>query len=95
MSFGSLKKVKAARVKKHCVWCWTPCAVGEPRVGFFGEWDGEAQDWHMHPECYDAFQREDVDGAGAIHDEKHERGKTCDEARQKELDLSSEAGPSK
>lgn len=90
MSFGDLRKVKAAKVEKRCVWCWYPCAVGESRVGFFGKWDGEPQDWHMHPECYDAFQREDIEGEGRIHDERHKRGLTCDEARQKELGKSSE-----
>jgi len=50
MSFGDLRKVKAAKVRKSCIWCWDFCEVGQPRVGFFGEFDGEMQDWHMHPE---------------------------------------------
>jgi hypothetical protein len=82
MSFGSLRNVKAAKVVQSCVWCWTRCEVGQPRVGFFGQWDGEMQDWHMHPDCYDAFQREDrasTGGDGSIHDEKHTRGMTCGE----------------
>lgn len=81
MSFGTLRQVKAGKKVYHCVWCWTKIAVGEPRSCFFGKWDGEMQDWHMHPECYDAFQREDDGGDGQIHDEKHQRGKTCDEAK--------------
>jgi len=80
MSFGDLRKVKAAKVRKSCIWCWDFCEVGQPRVGFFGEFDGEMQDWHMHPECYDAFQREEgKNGDGYIHDEKHKRGMTCGE----------------
>lgn len=79
MSFGSLRKVKAAKVAKSCEWCWTRCEVGQPRVGFFGEWNGDPQDWCMHPECYDAFEREDTSGDGEIHDEKHTRGMTCGE----------------
>jgi hypothetical protein len=81
MSFGTLRKIKASRKVFHCLWCWTDCAVKESRVSYFGEWDGEIQNWNMHPECYDAFQREDDGGDGQLHDEKHERGMTCDESR--------------
>jgi hypothetical protein len=90
MSFGDLRTVKAAKVEKWCIWCKDKCEVGQPRVGFFGKWDGEMQDWHMHPECYDAYEREDDANGGdrQIHDQKHQRGKTCDEAREKELQKS-------
>lgn len=78
MSFGSFRRVKAGKKAFECVWCHTECSVGQPRVHYFGTWEGELQNWHMHPECHDAFQRED-DGDGQIHDEKHTRGMTCGE----------------
>jgi hypothetical protein len=81
MGFGDLKHIKASKKVFHCMWCFTDCLVKEPRVYFFGTWEGEIQNWHMHPECYDASKREDLDGNGEIHDEKHPRGMTCEEAR--------------
>jgi hypothetical protein len=87
MSFGTFTRVKAARVEKKCIWCWTPCEIGQPRVGYFGEFEQEMQDWHMHPECYDAYERED-DGDRLIHDEKHKRGMTCGEMMDKGVRVS-------
>lgn len=83
MSFGDLRQVKTAKVEKRCIWCWYKCEVGQPRVGFFGKLDGELQDWHMHPECYGAYEREDDANGGErmIHDRRHKRGMTCEEER--------------
>ena len=88
MGFGDLRQVKAGRKVYQCIWCSTEILVGQPRSAFFGEWDGEMQDWSMHPECYDAYERED-DGDRIIHDEKHTRGMTCGEMTDKAKDKSS------
>jgi hypothetical protein len=81
MSFGDIKTIKAGKKEHRCVWCWYQILVGSSKVHFFGEWDGELQNWHMHPECYDAFQREDEGCDGRIHDHRHKRGMTCDEEK--------------
>lgn len=88
MAFGELKKIKAGRKIFACCWCREDIPVGEPRVNYVGLWEGEFQNWHMHPECHSAYKREDDAGGGdgQIHNEKHPRGMACGEQQEIERD---------
>lgn len=74
--FGGGDSVKA-RKEHQCIWCLTPIVKDEIHYQFKGLWEGDWQNWRMHSECSEAHSRE-ADG-GEIHDETHERGRTCSE----------------
>lgn len=74
--FGGGGSIKA-RKQHYCEWCSEPIVKGEIHYQFKGIWEGEWQNWRMHTECSDAHDRE-TEG-GEIHEEAHERGRTCHE----------------
>lgn len=75
--FGEGRTVKAAK-RHQCIWCYEPIVVGEYHYQYKGMWESDWQDWRMHSDCLEACDRE-RDGDSEIHDEGHQRGRTCDE----------------
>lgn len=70
-------KIVSARKAYTCEWCANPIPVGERHFQFIGKWQGEFQNWRMHPDCEDAHQRETYEGE--ICEATHWRGTTCGE----------------
>lgn len=89
MSFGEGRHPRARKVH-YCVWCHTDIGIGERYFYFFGEWDGELQDWRMHADCEDAHQRETEEGE--ICDIQHQRGRTCAEKDAEQRKFAQELG---
>jgi hypothetical protein len=52
--FGCVVHPKARKEYK-CELCFGPIQTGENYVGYFGQWEGELQNWKMHAECYQSF----------------------------------------
>ena len=50
--FGEGKWVKA-RKDCRCEWCGQAIKIGDRVYSYKGMWDGEWQNWRMHPECYE------------------------------------------
>lgn len=87
--FGGGFSIKAK--KEHsCIWCHTPILKGETHYQFKGVWEGDWQNWRMHSECSDAHS-EETDG-GEIHDETHERGRTCSQTEMSRWNKAKEVG---
>jgi hypothetical protein len=75
--FGEGRTVKAGK-QHQCIWCYDPVVVGEYHHHYKGMWESDWQDWRMHLDCLKAC-REEQDGDSEVHDEGHERGRTCEE----------------
>ena len=41
-----------SRVDRVCEWCGEMILIGQRHVSYFGDWEGEYQNWRMHTECY-------------------------------------------
>ena len=52
--FGKLKTVKI-RKPRPCAWCSQKLIEGDRAVSYCGMWQGDWQNWRMHPECYEVF----------------------------------------
>ena len=55
--FGEGKMVNA-RKQHRCVWCGELILEGSKAYYYRGLFDNEWQNWHMHPECEVAMERE-------------------------------------
>ena len=64
-----------------CLWCAEKIKKGEQHQHYYGDWDGERQNWRMHNECRDAFLRETDGEGGTIKRHSRNRGMTEDEMR--------------
>lgn len=88
MSFGEGRHPVAK--KRHvCIWCNSGISIGERHFYFFGEYEGDIQNWRMHSDCMDAHGRETSDGE--ICDSSHQRGRTCDEKEAAERKIARDA----
>lgn len=67
------------RKRHRCAWCCEWCEVGEPARYRAYRFDGEFQTDYMHPECYDAMGKSNLDGEGFGFGEM-QRGKTMEES---------------
>lgn len=77
--------------KEHpCIWCHTPILKGETHYQFKGLWESEWQNWRMHSECSDAHD-EETEG-GEIHDDTHQRGRTCNQTEEDSWKTAKEVG---
>ena len=56
--FGEGKVVKV-RKDCRCHWCGEGIAKGKEAFWFKGRWNGDWQDWRMHPECEAAYREDD------------------------------------
>ena len=45
-------KEVACRKDHYCIWCGEIISKGETARHYKGVFEGDLQDWHMHPECY-------------------------------------------
>jgi hypothetical protein len=54
--FGEGKTVKT-RKPHRCAWCYEKIEVGEDAYRYKGMFEGDWQNWHMHPECIKAFRQ--------------------------------------
>lgn len=87
--FGGGDFVKANKVHR-CTWCQTMIQKGETHFQFKGMWEGDWQNWRMHSECGTAHSDETADGE--IHDEPHERGRTCSQTEMSRWNKAKEIG---
>lgn len=61
--FGAMVRPIAA--KQHsCWWCGRQIEKGEKHYHYSGMWQGDWQDWRMHNECYEQYEKEDDYGEG-------------------------------
>ena len=69
--FGIVSK-PYGRKDYRCEWCGQKILRGEQHIHFVGRWEGEFQDWRMHPECYDAANKEGdlIDGFTPFDNER-------------------------
>jgi len=74
-------EVRAA--KPHwCVWCGNVRIVkGELHLRYVGKFEGDFQDWRIHKECADVLRKTCEADEGYICDNRHKKGKTCDECQ--------------
>ena len=55
--------ISPVAAKDHrCEWCAGPIPKGEKHKQYKGIYDGEWQNWRMHDECYEAQQKEAIQG---------------------------------
>ena len=52
-------KVITARKPRLCEWCGEAIKKGDKEYHFKGMWQGQWQDWKMHPECQEAYANDD------------------------------------
>jgi hypothetical protein len=83
--FGEGRTVKAGK-QHQCIWCYEHVMVNEYHHHYKGMWEGDWQDWRMHLDCLKAC-REEQDGESEVHDEGHERGRTCEETEGKRFEF--------
>jgi hypothetical protein len=53
--FGEGKTLKT-RKSHRCEWCYERIVAGETCYRYKGMYDGDWQNWYMHPECYEDFR---------------------------------------
>lgn len=46
-----------ARKQYRCEYCLGPIPIGEKHNQFKGMWQGEWQNWRMHDECYESYNK--------------------------------------
>jgi hypothetical protein len=59
LQVSSVRSVKAARKSYHCDWCYERIETGKSYQTWFTY--GEAVTARMHPECFAAMQKADID----------------------------------
>ncbi len=69
--FGELKAVLNGRKDYRCAWCGENIPQGTPHQHYAGMWDGDWQNWRMHPECYNDVDMDDQLDGFTLYD--HER----------------------
>jgi hypothetical protein len=52
--FGEGKTLKT-RTKHRCEWCGEGIEAGTECFHYKGKFDGDWQDWYMHPECEEDY----------------------------------------
>lgn len=57
--FYKERKINEARKRHRCSWCAEFIEVGESYHTVTGKWDGDFSYAKMHPECFDAYERDD------------------------------------
>lgn len=60
MTFGEGRFVKV-RKPHRCEWCFEPIPIGSLAFHFHGQWEGDWQNWYMHPECEGVYARNEYD----------------------------------
>ena len=74
--FSTERTIKATRKTHRCEWCYEAIDIGSPAFYGSNKYDGEFNDFYMHPECRDAMNKEISDsGDGwAEFGERRKRG---------------------
>ena len=62
--FGAGLIIKKTRKPHRCEWCYQPIEVGAQAYHYTGVFDGEFQNWYMHPECEDVSRKDSDPGEG-------------------------------
>ena len=71
--FGAGKWVIGTK-EHRCEWCGQSIHKGEKHYQYKGVWDGEWQNWRMHEECHDDYDRNyDPDGFSPFSNERPTR----------------------
>lgn len=71
--FGASRKL-IGKKDHQCVWCGQIIPKGEEHCHYKGKFDGEWQDWRMHPECFAVHDSADYNGDGSFFPFENERG---------------------
>lgn len=58
------RKINDTRKPHQCEWCPEEIPVGDPAYYRAYTFEGAFHSAYMHPECYDAMLRSDIDGEG-------------------------------
>lgn len=75
----NVPRTPVAKKSHRCIWCWDDIITRERYYRFVGIYEGDFQNWAMHLDCQMACEREGDYEYGEICEERHQRGKTCQE----------------
>jgi hypothetical protein len=59
--FGQMLRV-TTRKPHRCEWCGESIPIGIICGNYRGQYDGDWQNWYMHPECESAYDKDDHGG---------------------------------
>lgn len=89
--FGNMLRVTTTKPHR-CEWCGEQIPTHTECGNYRGKWQGDWQNWYMHPECEEAYSKDDNYGDG-FSPYENERPKST-ESRQEHSEIMAAIGVS-